>query len=263
MDTNGPHSATPPQLPGEHSVQHERTSLAARMVNILATPGEVFGEVLSSPPQSGNWLAPAIIACLMVVVYQMLAFSQDSVVREITALSTRGIQAQIDAGKIPPDMGAQQIKMVEGFMSPRNLIIFGSVAGVFMVFVEVFATGLVLWLVASRLLKTPIEYLKVVELCGLTMMVDAVQKIARGLLVVWKGTVLSNAGPILLVDSPSMSSKRDLFLATLDLTDLWWLSLLALALSATTRVPYLKTALGVFVIWFGLRGGMLLLTPSR
>ena len=47
---------TPPLMEPSAAVPAATTSLAARMVNVLATPAEVFDEVKNAKPSTANWL---------------------------------------------------------------------------------------------------------------------------------------------------------------------------------------------------------------
>jgi hypothetical protein len=41
-----------------------RTSIAARLLNLFAAPGEVFDEVISSPVTPANWIVPVLLVWL-------------------------------------------------------------------------------------------------------------------------------------------------------------------------------------------------------
>jgi len=59
---------TPPALPPElPASQPPTTSLAARLMNVFAVPGEVFDEVKASAHSAGNWLLPALVGSVSVL----------------------------------------------------------------------------------------------------------------------------------------------------------------------------------------------------
>jgi hypothetical protein len=257
---------SPPPLTPHPHYTHADTNTprenhqGARVAKIIAAPGAGVEEVVASPVKSGNWLLPALLACIASIIFNVLVFSQESIVREIRAISTQSIQAKIDEGKMPADQGKKAIEGIESMITPLTMTIFGSVSGVAMVFIEVFTIAGILWLVAITLLKSEVRYMKWVELTGLTMTVDALQKLIRGFLAVWKGTLLANPGPVLFVDSPALTRKHDLILSTLDLTDIWWLCLVALALATAGKVRPWKAILSVLGVWYAFRIGWICLT---
>jgi len=71
-----------PPLPADRSVT-PTSSLGARLLNVYATPGEVFEEVRQSPPSAANWLVPVLLSCLISVISAVAIFSQETVVRQI------------------------------------------------------------------------------------------------------------------------------------------------------------------------------------
>ena len=238
------------------------TSLANRLTNVYAAPGEVFDEVKASPVKTGNWLVPILISCVAVIAYIAVVFSQEAIIRGMRETQEKAIQKQVDAGKIPQAQADTIIQGMEKFMTPTLMALFGGFGGVMTIFTMTFAVACVLWLASTFIFKTPVPYLKMVEFTGLTMMVDALEKIVRALLAIWKGSMLATLGPILLVENPSMSNKTHLYLSMLDVIDVWWLSLLALALSKAAGVSFWKTAPLIFVVWFGCRALLIFFTPG-
>jgi hypothetical protein len=253
----------PPIPPTDEAAAPVETGLWTRLTNVYAAPGEVFDEIKGRPPRTSNWLVPALIACLMVAVYNIALFSQEGIVRELREMQERGMRKQVAAGKMPKATADQAIQMMEKFMTPAVLMVFGSLFGAPTVFGEIFGIALALWLASSLIFKAQVPYLKMVEVSGLTMMVDALQKGVRALLGVWKGSMLATAGPILLVETPSTANRTHLILASLDVTDFWWLALLALGLSKLSGASFWKAAALTFAAWYGIKAVMIMLAPVR
>jgi 3-oxoacyl-[acyl-carrier protein] reductase len=58
-------------------------SLAARLLNVFAIPGEVFEGVKASRFCVGNWLLPALLSAAVGVLTIIVVFSQPSIQRQV------------------------------------------------------------------------------------------------------------------------------------------------------------------------------------
>ena len=72
-------------------------------MNVIAAPGDVFEEVKTSPPSTANWLAPALIFILVSWLGAALIFSQDSIKQQLSDITNKAIDKQIEKGKIPKE----------------------------------------------------------------------------------------------------------------------------------------------------------------
>lgn len=108
-----------------------------------------------------------------------------------------------------------------------------------------------------------LDYMKVVEICGLALVIDVPQKILRSFLVLWKENLLATASPTLFLANPSTANKADVFLSMIDAGDFWWLAVLSLGVSQAASIRYRTAAFITFGIWFGFRIIAALLTPSQ
>jgi hypothetical protein len=104
--------------------------------------------------------------------------------------------------------------------------------------------------------------MKVVEICGLALMIDVPQKILRILLVAWKQNLLATASPALFLANPSTTNKADVFLSMIDVVDFWWLAVLSLGVSKVASIRYRTAAFITFGIWYAFRIIVALLTTS-
>ena len=62
------------------------TSLGARMLNVFATPSDVFDEVKISPPRTANWLVPTLLATLVGWIGVWLVLQQEAIKQQISDL---------------------------------------------------------------------------------------------------------------------------------------------------------------------------------
>src|SRR5260221_4207536 len=71
------------------------TSVSAKLCNLLASPAEVFDEVVISPPAAANWRTPTLLVCLAGIALLHLSATK--------AQSAAAIQHLIQAGTISID----------------------------------------------------------------------------------------------------------------------------------------------------------------
>jgi hypothetical protein len=241
---------TPPPSAGSPS---EPSSLADRLVNVVTAPGEVFAELKNAPVRAANWLVPLTLSCLATVVYIWVAFSQPAIVRAVEAQREAAMQKQIAAGKITQAQADQAAAMTAKVMTPMILKIFGAVGAILASVGGLFVFGLGIWLGLKYCVGVRLEYMKVIETCGLALVIDVLQKILRSWLVVWKENLLATASPALFLDNPSTGNKAHVFLSMIDVVDFWWLAVLALGVSKVASIRYRTAAFLAFGVWFGFR----------
>jgi hypothetical protein len=147
-------------------------------------------------------------------------------------------------------------------MTPAILKIFGSGGAVLTSVAGLFLMGVAIWLALKCCTAVRLNYMKVVEICGLALLIDVPQKILRGFLVLWKENLLATASPTLFLANPSTTNKADVFLSMIDVVDFWWLAVLSLGVSRVASIRYRTAAFITFGVWYGFRVVVALLTPS-
>ena len=93
-----PPISEPPALPKPVTM-----SLAARLMNMFAVPGEVLDEVKVSPASTGNWLVPAMLLIMISWLGSGLVMSQDALKHQWTEFNERVIQKQIERMHMPKE----------------------------------------------------------------------------------------------------------------------------------------------------------------
>ena len=58
-------------------------SLAARLLNVFAIPGDVFEEVKATRASVGNWLAPVILSAVVGAISAIVIFSQPAIQQQL------------------------------------------------------------------------------------------------------------------------------------------------------------------------------------
>src|SRR6266704_2757460 len=198
-----------------------RMSLAARLTNVFSGPGEVFEAIAKGPPSTGNWLAPALLSCVLGIVSTMVIFSQDNVVQQIRDQQAQVLERKLE--KLPKEKREQVREMMEKWTSPSLMKLFGSVGTVVRSFGSLFISAGVLWLVGTRLFKGSFSFMQAAEVCGVAAMINILGGIVTMLLVIVMGNTLATAGPALLIREPAPSNPAHLMLSALNVMTFWYL----------------------------------------
>jgi hypothetical protein len=225
------------------------TSLAARMMNVFAAPSEVFEEIKTTRPTTGNWLVPALLTAVVMAVSMVIVASQPAIQQKVREQQDQAIEKQVTAGRLTRQQADQQQAMMEKFGSGTLLKAGAGVVGVFFGIGRVFWWATVLWLLGRWLLRTPFGYGKAMEAAGIAGMIGVLGMIVKLLLQV----NLSNPGasPSLALAVSDFDAKNPihLMLAALDVFQVWQAGVLGCALARLAGVPFLRGAFVMFGFW--------------
>jgi uncharacterized membrane protein len=182
-----------------------------------------------------------------------MAMSQPGVLRGIEDGREKAMQKQVNARKLTQAQADQASAMAERFMTPTVMKIFGAGGAIGASVGGLFLMALAIWLALKVCTEARLDYMKVVEVCGLALVIDIPQKIIRTWLVTWKENMFVTVSPTLFVANPDMHDKTDLFLSMFDLIDFWWLAVLSLGVSKVASLRYRIAAFITFGVWYGFR----------
>jgi hypothetical protein len=255
--------AEPIPPPPSESAPSEPSSLTDRLANVIAAPGEAFDEIKNAPVRASNWLVPLVLACIATAIYMSVAFSQPGILRVFQEQRENAMRKQVVAGKITQAQADQAAAVTERFLTPTVMKIFGAGGAVVAMAAGLFLMAVAIWLALKYGTEAKLNYMKVVEICGLALVIDVVQKIFRLWLVLWKENLLATASPTLFLASPSTANKMHVLLSMFDVVDFWWLAVLSLGVSKVASIRYGTAAFITFGVWFGFRIVALVLTPSQ
>jgi hypothetical protein len=243
--------------------QPEPSSLTDRLTDVISAPSEIYEEVKQSPVRTSNWLVPWILSCVVTVIYLAVAFEQPPIIRAMQEQRQKAFQKQVATGKKTQAQADQEAAAIERIMTPA--IVTGLAAGgtILASAIALFLLAVAIWLALKWFTGADPSYMKVVEVCGLALVIDVPQKILRLLLVLWKQNLLVTVSPTLFISNPETSNRTHVFLSIFDLVDFWWLAVLSLGVSKIASVSYRTAATIVIAIWLGFRVIAMLLTPSQ
>jgi hypothetical protein len=239
---------TEPVVP-DSELKPAPTSVWSRLLNVIASPGEVFEEVKNSKPSTANWLVPALILAVAGAIATFIIFSQPVIIQKIHDQQVAVMDQQVKDGKMTQAQEDQALAMMDKFAGPGMMKIFGSVGAVFGAFVHIFWWAFVLWLMASVVLKIKIPYMKAAEVAGLATMILVLGAIVSTLLTVITGKLGATLSPALAVSDFNVKNKLHMLLAALNVFNLWLVWVSASGLSRLTGAPFAKSLLIVAIYW--------------
>ena len=238
---------SPPEVPLPPA-----TSLAARLLNVFAIPGEVFAGVRVSRISIGNWLVPALLLALVGVVTVFVVVSQPAFQRQIHDLTERQAKAldeQVKAGKVKQpdaDRAMALTRAITTSASLKSLFSFGAaVVGA----TRVFWWGFVLWLLGRLFLKVRFGYPKALEVAGLGLMISVLGAVVMLLLMVNLPKLFSTPSLAFAVGDFDTNRQSLLLMGAANVFSLWLLGVLSVGLAKLAGVPFLRAAWFVFAAW--------------
>ena len=231
----------------------EPMSLAARLGNIFAAPGEVFEAIKGRPSSPANWLVPAILYSLLGVIGFWLAFSQPAIQQQIHEMTAKTMDKQFAKMKLPPEKAEEARAQAEKFGGMiMRISTYGGV--VIEGFASPFLWGLFIFLVGSKAFKAPIGYMKAVEVAGLSKMIDVLGVLIGKLLAIVTSNFMATPSLVLLIKEFDPQNPLHVAAVAADVMVLWMLAVRAIGLSKLANVSFAKAAAWVFGIWLTYSG---------
>jgi hypothetical protein len=249
-------TAIPPPAPEEPKPPH--LSLISRLSGVYATPDDVFTDLKGTEPHFANWLLPVLMAAVMGIIYAFVVLSQPSVQQQMREQQDAALQKMVDAGKLSAaDAEAARERMEQfGAVFAKAA---GAIASVVASFVWLFVAAAVLKLLARVLFGQSVPYMKLVEVAGLSSMILVLGSLIQMLLVILTGNMLISPGPALLIRDFDPQNKLHLLVASISLTTLWYIAVLALGLARCAGGSFWKAVSALVALWGALRLGVVLL----
>ena len=223
------------------------------MLNVFATPGDVFQEVKTASVSAANWLAPALILIVVSWVAAWVIFSQEPIKHQLSEITDRAIQKQVERAHMSEQQAEQAHAMGEKWAVISSKI-GAALIPVFAGFVTPFVWGLIVWLAGAKVLKGNFPYMKAVEVVGLTNMVSVLAVIVNTLLIVGMGNLYASPSLVLLVKEFDPQNPVHSLLAVVNVMTFWLLAVRSIGLARLSGASFVKAALWVFGIWAAYTG---------
>ena len=224
-------------------------SWAARLMNVFATPGEVFQDVKTAPASAATWLVPVVLFILVGVLSVLVIFSQPAIVQQVREQREKAIEQQVKAGKITQAKADQYTAAFDKFMGPTMFKLFGSVGVVFAGFVRVIWWAFILWLLGRWVLRVHLDFKKTLEVAGLATMVVVLGSVVALLLTVNIGRLGVGPSLALAVKDFDLNRKSHLVAGAVNFFAFWQLAVTSVGLAKLANVPFVRAAWVVFAYW--------------
>ncbi|MEY2465548.1 MAG: hypothetical protein QOD03_69 [Verrucomicrobiota bacterium] len=236
----------PPLLKPEAVVPPSpKTSLGARLLNMFATPGDVFEEVKGSAGNVWNWLTPALIMGLVGVVALYITLSQPALEQSLREKQQKALDQQVQSGKLTREGADRALNMIVQSIK-ATLILGAAVFG----FVLVFWWALILWALGRFVFKADIPFMKMAEVTGLSSVITVLEIIVKMLLVVSFSNPLASPSLVMLMKSPDPQNKLFAIFSALNVMTFWVMAVRAVGLAKMANVSFTRAAVWSFTIWF-------------
>ena len=224
-------------------------SLVGKLMNVIAAPGEVFDEIKAAPPRVAHWLVPVLLFAVVSVIAVCTLFAQPAIRQTIHDQQVKALDKQVQLGKMTQAQEDQALQVMDKFMGPTMLAVFGSFGAVLNSFISVFWWALVLWLGGRWFLKARFHYLKAVEVAGLASVILALGVILSTLLAVILGRLYVGPSLALLVSDFDPARRGHLLLGAANVVYFWHTGVLALGLAKLSAAPASRALIFVFSYW--------------
>jgi hypothetical protein len=234
------------------------TSLASRMTNVFATPGEVFDEVKASPPSTANWLVPAVALILVGWLGAWAVFSQPAIKQQLSKITERAIQKQIQKGNLSKAQSDAAMRSGQKWAGIGTKIS-SAAAPPLLAFCSPFWWGLIFWLLGNKMMKGDFDFMKGVEVAGLGNVIAVLASVVTTLLFLTFGSLFAAPSLALLVKDYDPNNPVHASLTIFNLMHFWLLGVRAVGLSRLARVTFGKAAawvFGLWAVWTGLKIGL-------
>jgi len=225
------------------------TSLAGKLLNVFAAPGDVFGEIKAAPARAAHWLVPVLLYAGVGVIAVCILFAQPAIQQTIHEQQVKALDKQVQQGKMTQAQEDQTLQMMDRFVGPTMLAVVGSVSMVIYSFGSVFWWALVLWLLGRWFLKARFGYLKAVEVAGLASVILVLGLVIGTLLAVILGRFYAGPSLALLVSDFDPTRRVHLLLGAANIVYFWHTAVLGVGLAKVSGGSMGKALLVLFTYW--------------
>jgi hypothetical protein len=227
-------------------------SLAARLLNVFAVPGEVFEVVRASRVAVGNWVLPMILCAMIGALTAVAVVSQPTVqkqMRDRLDQQVKALEREVKAGKMKQAELDRTVTLTRMIIAQPTLQLLGAVVAAGLGVARVFWWGFVLWILGRLFLKVRLNYFKTLEVAGLGLMISVLGGVVTLLLMVNLPKLFAAPDLTSAITDLEGLQKSPLLLAASVLFSFWLVGVLAVGLSRLSRVPVLRTAWFVLLVW--------------
>ena len=222
-------------------------SFADKMVNIFASPGELFDDVRMTPPTPSNWVIPMLMFIVVAFLMGQVMFMNPSLVSQLTDMVRSGIDKMVEEGRLTPE----QAEQAANFSKPGStMFMIQQGAGILILTpIVLFLISLIYWLLGRWGMKGTAPFMKVVEVVGLTFFISIAESIVTTILMFVMDSITATPSLGAFVSNFDFTNKLHMALSKVNIFTFWDLSVVSIGLSRLFRRDLPKVLVIVFALW--------------
>ena len=219
-------------------------SIAARLLNVFAIPGEVFDEVKTTRAKISNWLVPVLLSAIIGALSVSIALSQPAVQQQLREQQARMFDKKVKAGSISQADADKLLATLERAQGP---LMAGGV--VLVSFFRVFWWAVILSLLGRWFFRVSFGFSKSLEVAGLAIMISVLGSLVSLLLTVNLARLFATPSLALAVHDFDATRKSHVFLGAANVFAFWQISVFAVGLAKLTGTPFFRAVMLVLACW--------------
>jgi hypothetical protein len=222
-------------------------SFTEKIVNVFASPGDLYENVQQTGPTNSNWFVPWIILVVVMIITTQLMMSNPALLDQLGMTMRNSMDKAVQNGKLTQDLADQQYRQ----FGPGSTLftIIAIVGPAFVTFVTLFALGLVYWLLGKTAMSASSPFMKVVEVVGLTYLIGSLESVVTTLLMFAMNSIFATPSLALVVQDFSIENKLHVALAKVNVFTIWKLVVTGVGLAKLFQRDLAKVMVLVFALW--------------
>jgi len=228
-------------------------SLLDRLTGIFVSPGEVFENISQTAQTTSTWFVPWLLYVAMSIITGQMLLGNPSLSGQLENTIRKQfdelMQEPIMKGEITQEDADAQFERFGRPGSPWFTLL--SVGGtLFGSIVTLFVISLFCLLLAKSAVSATAPYMKVVEVIGLTFMIDSLEQVVTTILMFLTDSILASPGVALfLLPDIDLQNKWHVALSKLNAFTFWKLGVISTGLSRLFRRDFPKVLVLVLALW--------------
>jgi hypothetical protein len=223
-------------------------SFSDKLINVFASPGELFDNVRRTEKTASNWVIPMLLLMVVTIAVGQIIVHNPSLSDQLGETIKKGIEKNVQEGKMTQERADQAY---EQFARPGALMftIF-QIGGIIIVTpIVFFLLGLVYWLIGKWALKASAPYMKAVEVVGLSSYISILATIITILLMLAMDSLHASPSLAIFVSGFDMENKLHLALAQVNIFTIWGLVVVGIGLAKLYQRDITRILVILFALW--------------
>lgn len=222
-------------------------SFTEKIVNVFASPGELYENVRQTGPTNSNWFVPWIILVVVMIITTQLMMSNPALLDQLGMTMRKGMDKAVQDGKLTQDLADQQYRQ----FGPGSTLftIIAIVGPAVATFATLFALGLVYWILGKTAMSASSPFMKVVEVVGLTYLIGSLESVVTTLLMFAMNSIFATPSLALAVQDFSIDNKLHVALSKVNVFTIWKLVVTGVGLAKLFQRDLAKVLVLVFALW--------------